>query len=74
MNYYISIETKETTLIIKTPKIDTTTIFNISSIVINQISNTNNISISLQNIKNEIMKKYNLNIEIGKIVSKIILD
>lgn len=74
MNYYMSIESKETTLIIKIPKVDTTTIFNISSMVINQISNTNDINISLQNLKNEIMKEYNFNIEIGKLVSKIILD
>lgn len=74
MNYYMSIESKETTLIIKIPKVDTTTIFNISSMVINQISNTNDINISLQNLKNEIMKEYSFNIEIGKLVSKIILD
>lgn len=74
MNYYISIESKESTIIIKIPKVDTTTIFNISSMVINQISNTNEINISLQNLKNEIMKEYKFNIEIGKLVSKIILD
>lgn len=74
MHYYISIEIKENTIIIETPSNNTTTIFNISSIVINQILNNNDINISLQNIENEIMKQYNFHIKIGEVISKIIID
>lgn len=74
MNYYISIKIKENTIIIETPQVDTTAIFNITSIVINQISNPDNINVSLQNIKNEILEQYHFDIEIGKLISQITID
>lgn len=74
MHYYISVELKENTIIIETPSINNTTIFNITSIVINQLLNNNDINISFQNIENEILEQYNFHIKIGEVISKIIID